>query len=89
MLLRKKILEDWSFQKIPQHVSSDNKTVMRSVLNANPEYFFHTHKSQADLFFSIKTLLSAMIKNHTEVVEFILEKTKAQQKSSRLEEIKL
>lgn len=60
-----------------------------SVFIANPEYFFHIHKSEIHLFFSMKTLLSAMIKNSTEVVEFILEKTKAQQKSSRLEEIKL
>lgn len=63
MLLRQKTLEDWNFQMIPQHVSSDNKTVMSSVLNADPEYFFHTHKSQIDLFFSIKILLSAMIKS--------------------------
>lgn len=62
MLVRQKTLEDWNFQKIPQHISSDNKTVMRSVFNANLEYFFHTHKFQIDLFFSTKILLSATIK---------------------------
>lgn len=62
MLVRQKTSEDWNFQKIPQHISSDNKTVMRSVFNANLEYFFPTHKSQIDLFFSTKILLSATIK---------------------------
>lgn len=87
MLLGQKTLEDWSFQNIPWHVSSDNKTVMKSVLK--PRICISYIQIQIDLFFSIKTLLSAMIKNHTEVVQFIFGKTKAQQKSSRLKEIKL
>lgn len=51
-----------------------------SSIHTNPRWLILQYKNN---------FISRDKKKHTEVVEFILEKTKVQQKSSRLEEIKL